>query len=604
MKKRPLLKSSLSLVCLLVMAATQFIVVPASVRDGGKDSLGLPNVVFNNGPLSTGATSKSGVAAPGGFTWSELSTDNGGGNFSNTTLGAGCQQITSPVANNRCADDFVVPAGQTWTLSGLAVYAYQTNSTSNPFTAANYRIWNGRPGDPGATVVFGDTTTNRLGTVTDTTWFRIGNTMGGAGGVTAAATNTARKIWRISLAMSPSLNLTAGTYWLDFQLNGGANGNFTPLISIPGSRATPLANGRQFIGTTSTWGDIVDIGEPAALAPAPQLDVVPNVPVEFPFQLEGAVSGGTTPPTSRYIDFDGDNKTDYSVVRAGAVTDPTLWITRNSGGTETYIPWGTGVGHSLGDKATPGDFDGDGKTDLAVWRPGAAGAASFYILQSSNGAFRAEAFGQTGDDPAVLGDYDGDGKDDPAVYRAGAQSFFYYRGSLSNPGGAVTFQPWGTTGDIPMAGDYDGDGRTDFSVSRASGGSFTHYQLRSTAGFNAVPWGLSTDKLVSGDFDGDLRSDIAVVRATSGAWNWFVLASSSQSLIAVPWGSSATDFLTPGDYDGDNRTDYAVWRSGGGPSDTNFFVRGTLSAPARFEWGQSVISGTAPDYPTANFAVK
>ena len=57
------------------------------------------------------------------------------------------------------------------------------------------------------------------------------------------------------------------------------------------------------------------------------------------------------------------------------------------------------------------DFDGDGKTDLAVIRGNV-----WYILQSSNGNVRAQQFGDGGD-MFVPGDYDGDGKTDIAVFR-------------------------------------------------------------------------------------------------------------------------------------------------------------------------------------------
>ena len=76
------------------------------------------------------------------------------------------------------------------------------------------------------------------------------------------------------------------------------------------------------------------------------------------------------------FDFDGDGKSDLSVFR---MTDSNWYINRSTAG-YTAINWGFST-----DKLTPADYDGDGKTDIAVWRPA---NGNFYIVNSSNSSTR------------------------------------------------------------------------------------------------------------------------------------------------------------------------------------------------------------------------
>ena len=63
--------------------------------------------------------------------------------------------------------------------------------------------------------------------------------------------------------------------------------------------------------------------------------------------------------------------------------------------------WGT-----KGDVPVPGDYDGDGKDDLAIWRPG---NGIWHILRNIDGGITSTMHGVAADVPAP-GDYDGDGK--------------------------------------------------------------------------------------------------------------------------------------------------------------------------------------------------
>ena len=307
------------------------------------------------------------------------------------------------------------------------------------------------------------------------------------------------------------------------------------------------------------------------------------------------------PPAQHVVDFNGDGRTDFAVVRntgGGPSGQITWFINLNNSATTYASEWGLS-----GDFFVPVDYDGDSKTDIAIWRAGAPTVAAFYILQSQTNTVRIVPFGQSGDDPSVVDDYDGDGKADPAVYRSGANagdpSTWYYLASNNNPSNSVTYVRWGQNGDFPGPGDYDGDGKADFVIQRNNGGGQARFwMLQTTAGTNSVVFGTPTDVIVPGDYDGDGKTDVAVVRGSAGVYNWYVLPSSTGVVSATPFaifGASATDFFAQGDYDGDGKTDVAVWRPSATAGASAFWALGSTSGAFGVPFGQN------GDYPVANY---
>jgi hypothetical protein len=225
------------------------------------------------------------------------------------------------------------------------------------------------------------------------------------------------------------------------------------------------------------------------------------------------------------------------------------------------------------------DFDGDCRSDIAVWRNG-----TWFIRPSSTGSPYSVEFGDPTDNP-VLGDFDGDGKTDVALFRpldgswwvmpSGPQSDCHVGlWSCHTDRGTTIYShnSWGTVGDIPVVGDYDGDGVSDVAVWRPSTGRWwLELSSGSTVNVligNGTGWGsgASGDIPVPGDYDGDGRTDMAFWRPSTGTW--FIISSLTSNTFSIQWGAPG-DVPVPGDYDGDGRIDAAVFR----PSDNKRYIR-------------------------------
>jgi hypothetical protein len=214
-------------------------------------AVGSAQVLYNNGGMVTHAGQ--------GFNGADVSmaeTLNG-----TSTAGSAARLVPTGTGGEfRIADDFTV-GGPGWIVSSIVVNAYETNSATPTWANANLNIWNSQPGQGGSIVA----------SFTSTSWAFTGiyRVFNGAGNLT----NTARPIHAITFNTA-SLALGAGTYWIDWQVTGGASG-WAPYVMLPNQSdpnapITVFGNGQQLASTG--W-------QPILAAPG----------VETPFTVNGEV---------------------------------------------------------------------------------------------------------------------------------------------------------------------------------------------------------------------------------------------------------------------------------------------------------------------------
>ena len=280
--------------------------------------------------------------------------------------------------------------------------------------------------------------------------------------------------------------------------------------------------------------------------------------------------GGDSEPGYRpQGDFDGDGRTDICVFRPSTGH----WIVRASGGGTLRWKWGVS-----GDRPVLGDYDGDTVADVAVFRL----ASGHWVVSASGGDVLRQKWGVSGDQP-VPGDYDGDDITDLAVYRPSTGDWIV---NLSSEG--VIRQSWGIPSDHQsVPGDYNGDGIDDIAVYSPTDGWWKVLYLDGITSPSTVKWGMPGDQAIPADYDGDGATDMAVYRPTTGEW---IVNAGSDGVIKQKWGIPG-DQPVPGDYDGDGAVEMAVYRPTSG---WWFILYRDGNPPEVIKWG---VPGDVPVCP-------
>jgi hypothetical protein len=279
-------------------------------------------------------------------------------------------------------------------------------------------------------------------------------------------------------------------------------------------------------------------------------------------------------------DFDGDGYDDIATVRDdGAVVVGRSQVRQGQQSFGALTVWATG--NYSGNVPLVGDFNGDGRSDVAMIDSDGTGrvllstGTGFTYVPSWSPSLPAGSLISPADTDVTfgVGDFNGDNRTDLIVFPTGGPFAGWARVALSTGTGFTTPSAWGfglaTGSQEPVVGDFNGDGRDDVVVFTKSNTGDALVALNGGGQFGTpTKWhdwfSIDREQPAVGDFNGDGRDDIATY--TRGRYSvsqvWVSLSTGTSFGASSVWqyfanGQNALPGI--GDFNGDGRDDAVSW---------------------------------------------
>lgn len=207
----------------------------------------------------------------------------------------------------------------------------------------------------------------------------------------------------------------------------------------------------------------------------------------------------------------------------------------------------------------PGDFNGDGADDLAVFNPA---NNKWYIqnVATTSAIVDGVSFGPAGGTP-LTGDFNGDTNTDLVVFDASSNVWHIQDvgSATALPNSPMQFDA-ARVGAIPVVADFNGDGRDDLGLYVPSNGTwFAKDLITGVMPLNGLQLGTATMTPVPADYNGDGTADPAVYDSTSAKW---YIVDGVNPATQLAWGVEIGPKgakAIPADYNGDGAVEMAVF---------------------------------------------
>lgn len=324
-----------------------------------------------------------------------------------------------------------------------------------------------------------------------------------------------------------------------------------------------------------------------------------NNPMSF---LDTTLAVGTTPSAVRLADFNGDNFLDLIVTNQGDNT-VTVYPHDSANPGSFLAPLTLSVGSEpVGVEVF--DINSDGFADIVTVNQG-NNSLSILTQDSANpGSFLgAQTLILSGLSVALSsGDFDGDGRSDLAVVLQDCNHVQVLRQGPSGFTTATRVSVGGNPGDLTV-GDFNLDGRPDFASVQGNANNFS-VSLQNAQGDFAVPTDVtspSATRIRRADFNNDGRLDLLIVSSSESTARVAVddpqTPGTFTSSAPINLGSAPSDIVIA-DFNGDGRLDFASSDSGANTVTVilqSAATRGTFDAPVTLSVGNSPSALTAAD---------